>query len=121
MPVNGLTMPPTVPETDPRCNTAQNGVLPLLSGLSGYCTAKTAKTQQDSASEFRIGENSPPQSTPIQSPWPCRRCESDRAIPGPGAGPHHAKITCADCGRFSRWLSPTQAQSLGLSVNGEAA
>jgi hypothetical protein len=45
MPVNELTIPPTVPETDPSGNTAQNGVLPLLSGLSGYCTAETAKTQ----------------------------------------------------------------------------
>jgi hypothetical protein len=121
MPVNELTIPPTVPETDPSGNTAQNGVLPLLSGLSGYCTAETAKTQQDSASEFRIGENSPPQSTPIQSPWPCRHCGSAHAIPGAGKGPHHAKITCADCGRFGRWLSANQTRLLGLSVNGEAA
>jgi hypothetical protein len=58
---------------------------------------------------------------PIPTPWPCRHCGSDLAIPGAGKGPHHAKISCADCGRFSRWLSPSQAQGLGLTVNGEAA
>lgn len=31
---------------------------------------------------------------------PCPRCQH----PGPGAGPHYARLVCGQCGAFLRWL-----------------
>jgi hypothetical protein len=41
----------------------------------------------------------------VQPSAPCPRC----AFPGPhtpgaGAGPHHARLTCGQCGAFLKWL-----------------
>jgi hypothetical protein len=33
----------------------------------------------------------------------CTRCGSFAVLIGPGAGPHHARLTCQDC-RAVRWL-----------------
>jgi hypothetical protein len=88
----------------------------LLAG--DIAVLKTVEPLPSNASEFRQSENTPPKNDPIHSPWPCRRCGSTTAIPGPGKGPHHARLTCADCGTFSRWLSVNQTMALGLSVNG---
>jgi hypothetical protein len=60
-------------------------------------------------------------SDPIRTPWPCTHCQSDRAIVGPGKGPHYAKLTCADCDKFGRWLSVGKFQQLGLQGNGGQA
>jgi len=34
----------------------------------------------------------------------CKQCGSTNTQMGPGAGPHHARLVCSDCGRFLRWL-----------------
>ena len=35
----------------------------------------------------------------------CPRCAYPGPhIPGPGAGPHHARLVCGQCGAFLRWL-----------------
>ncbi len=34
----------------------------------------------------------------------CPKCWSVRFERGPGSGPHHARVQCADCGRFVRWV-----------------
>jgi hypothetical protein len=35
----------------------------------------------------------------------CPRCRSTATRQGPGTGPHFAKLECASCGRFLRWLA----------------
>lgn len=35
----------------------------------------------------------------------CPRCHGTSMRLGPGSGPHYARLLCATCGRFVRWLS----------------
>jgi hypothetical protein len=36
---------------------------------------------------------------------PCPRCAFPSPhTPGSGAGPHHARLTCGQCGAFPKWL-----------------
>ena len=35
----------------------------------------------------------------------CPRCAGSVSAIGEGKGPHAAKVTCSDCGRFIQWLS----------------
>jgi hypothetical protein len=47
----------------------------------------------------------------------CLRCGTiGEFTRGPGAGPHHARLICAACGRFVKWLPapPTQKQIVFL-------
>jgi hypothetical protein len=34
----------------------------------------------------------------------CKRCGSTDVRQMPGTGPHHARLVCAGCRRFVRWL-----------------
>jgi hypothetical protein len=34
----------------------------------------------------------------------CKWCGGSNLRDGPGAGPHFARLECADCGRFLKWL-----------------
>ncbi len=34
----------------------------------------------------------------------CKNCGSTDTVRGPGAGPHHARLLCAGCGTFIKWL-----------------
>jgi hypothetical protein len=43
----------------------------------------------------------------------CPRCESLNHRRTQGTGPHAAKLTCADCGAFIKWLSANQLEALG--------
>lgn len=35
----------------------------------------------------------------------CKSCGATSTITAPGTGPHYARLNCAECGRFRRWLS----------------
>jgi hypothetical protein len=40
----------------------------------------------------------------------CPRCGSTSTRTGPGKGPHHARLACAGCGRFIKWLPKPDPQ-----------
>lgn len=47
---------------------------------------------------------------------PCPRCASPGPhVPGPGGGPHHARLVCSQCGAFVKWLPKPRpvAQEVG--------
>lgn len=44
---------------------------------------------------------------------PCKRCGTTTTRQGPGTGPHHARLICAGCGRFLRWLPRPSVTSGG--------
>jgi hypothetical protein len=51
----------------------------------------------------------PPTDEQVTLDIPCRRCGScGPHVEGRGTGPHRAKLVCADCGVFLRWL-PTHS------------
>jgi hypothetical protein len=60
--------------------------------------------------------------TRIRTLWDCKRCGSfdvTHTQPKPntdGRITNAGGIYCADCSRFGRWLSPGQAQTLGLKI-----
>jgi hypothetical protein len=43
----------------------------------------------------------------------CPHCQSDRQIIAPGSGPHHGRLSCADCGRWLKWLSRSEVEARG--------
>ena len=49
--------------------------------------------------------------SPKPPPPECPRCGSTSFQQGPGKPPHSAKLVCAECNRFIKWLS--KAQTLG--------
>jgi hypothetical protein len=48
---------------------------------------------------------------PAVVPPKCRNCGSTDTAQGPGAGPHHARLLCGNCGTFLRWLKKPATQS----------
>jgi hypothetical protein len=40
----------------------------------------------------------------------CKKCGSTETRQGPGAGPHFARLVCAKCGRFIKWLGKPASQ-----------
>ena len=45
------------------------------------------------------------------------RCGGESFLPGPGAGPHAARLTCVTCGAFGGWLSKTSAAEIAREVS----
>ncbi|NEZ68402.1 hypothetical protein D0962_37770 [Leptolyngbyaceae cyanobacterium CCMR0082] len=57
-----------------------------------------------------------PSQTPKTVAICCPRCAGSTGAIGEGKGPHAAKVTCRDCGRFIQWLSK---RSLADLLGGE--
>lgn len=47
--------------------------------------------------------------SPYSSP-PCPRCGSVSFLIGAGKGPHSASLRCAECKRFTKWVSATDVK-----------
>jgi hypothetical protein len=44
---------------------------------------------------------------------PCPRCAFPGPHrPGPGAGPHHARLVCGECQRFLKWIAKPRQQEV---------
>jgi hypothetical protein len=53
----------------------------------------------------------------VQQPK-CKRCGSLTTRQGPGAGPHHARLNCAECGSFIKWLAKPSSHGDGIGYDG---
>ena len=43
----------------------------------------------------------------------CPHCRSTNLIVASGKGPHHGRLSCADCGRWLKWLSKREVEARG--------
>ena len=82
----------------------------VLGGVSAPRTPRDAVTgDAGSADAVSIGECTIP-AVEGTSDIACPRCGSlGPHPPGPGAGPHHARLVCGVCGWFLRWLPKPRA------------
>lgn len=43
----------------------------------------------------------------------CPHCQSEQQTVTTGNGPHYGRLSCADCGRWLKWLSKREVEARG--------